>query len=217
MKKISAILATAVIIASCSSPQSNEHHEQTPAIEYISSKELKTSETAKQTSFTINKKNGEFYANVGFSGDAATISHNGIVIQTDVSGSKKAYKTESGNVLAKIKDNGSTFKLKDKNGNLKWKIKIYEDKIKISDNEENKNPYVIKTKSTEKAKVYKNDQEIGFVKFKKEKGNSIVESNNKTFIVTSNSLNAPLLTMLCPQIPEKDQLIIMAELFTRGQ
>ena len=113
----------------------------------------------------------------------------------------------------KIKDKG--FKLVDENDKLLWKVKISGDKVKISDNEENKNPYVLK-KSEDKVKVKdKNEKEIARVKFYPENGKLKLKDNSgKELYISKNytKLSGAIGVLAITEIPAKLRAVIAAEL-----
>lgn len=113
----------------------------------------------------------------------------------------------------KIKDKG--FKLVDENDKLLWKVKISGDKVKISDNEENKNPYVLK-KSEDKVKVKdKAEKEIARVKFYPENGKLKLKDNSgKELYISKNytKLSGAIGVLAITEIPAKLRAVIAAEL-----
>lgn len=123
--------------------------------------------------------------------------------------------TEEKTLIAevKIKDNG--FKLVDENDKLLWKVKISDEKVKISDNEENKNPYVLK-KSEGKVKVKdKSEKEIARVKFYPENGKLKLKdkSGNELYISKDyNKLSGAIGVLAIKEIPAKLRAVIASEL-----
>lgn len=73
---------------------------------------------------------------------------------------KKKYFDASDNVVYEVKYKEDGFKLRTASSQLLWKVKLYDDKIKISDNEENLNPYEIKMMEDGETKLVKNDEKI---------------------------------------------------------
>ena len=61
---------------------------------------------------------------------------------------KKKYYDSNDNVVYEIKYKSDGFKLRTASSDLIWKVKLYDNKVKISDNEENLNPYEIKITDT---------------------------------------------------------------------
>ena len=113
----------------------------------------------------------------------------------------------------KIKDKG--FKLVDENDKLLWKVKISGDKVKISDNEENKNPYVLK-KSDDKVKVKdKNEKEIARVKFYSDNGKlKLKDMSGKELYISKNytKLSGAIGVLAITEIPAKLRAVIASEL-----
>jgi len=131
---------------------------------------------------------------------------------------KKKYELEGGGLIAKVKPKDSGFKVKNPEGKLRWKVKISDEKIKISDNEENKNPYVLKIKS-EKIKVSRGDTFLGEVKFYPDAGKIKVKdlSNIDLYKVKTSKLSAMYGVLLMDDIPNMEKYILMAELMERGK
>ena len=73
---------------------------------------------------------------------------------------KKKYYNGSNTVVYEVKYKDDAFKLRTPSSDLIWKIKLYENKIKISDNEENENPYEIKKLDNGESKLEKADMTI---------------------------------------------------------
>lgn len=196
---------------SCSNSTTQHPVEKPVPAEYS---QQETPEAKQQTSYVINKSNGEYFASLNFSGDAGTIIIEGQTFTTDISSGSKKYFSEN-SFLTHIKDKGPAFKLKTESGELLWKVKIYKDKIKISNNEENLNPYEIKYKSDRKAKLYKDGKEIGNIKLKEGK-NICNISGPESFSISCEQLSPSLLVTACSDIPVKLRLVIVTELLARG-
>ncbi len=118
-------------------------------------------------------------------------------------------------LIAEVKIKDDSFKLVDENDKLLWKIKIKDGKVKISDNEENKNPFVLK-KSDGKVKVKdKNEKEIARVKYYTENGKLKVKDMNGTELYISkdyNKLSGAIGVLAIKDIPAKLRAVIASEL-----
>jgi len=123
-----------------------------------------------------------------------------------------------GQGAVKVKATGKGFKIKSYDGKLLWKVKITDDKIKISNNEENKNPYVISIKKRFKIKVKRNNVELGKVSYKEKKGKLKVKtiSGETLYSCKVRKFSAMPGVLLMRDIPSAEQYIIMAELLSRG-
>jgi hypothetical protein len=89
---------------------------------------------------------------------------------------KRKYSVGEGPVIYEVKpgDDGG-FKLRNPDGSLRWKVKVSPDKIKISDNEKNENPFELKLKEPNRVKVVApGDRELGNVRF----GSNQIEVEN---------------------------------------
>ncbi|PKQ70908.1 tetratricopeptide repeat protein [Raineya orbicola] len=112
------------------------------------------------------------------------------------SAEKNKYTDAQGTNIAEVKAKDSDgFKVRTPDGQtLLWKIKLAGDKIKISNNEENRNPYEIKRKEN-KIKISKNDVEITELKGKDKFSEAV---------------------MYLTDIPKPQRYIIVAELLMRN-
>ena len=114
----------------------------------------------------------------------------------------------NGTMVYEVKFKENSFKLRDQNSNLLWKVKIYPDKIKISDNEENENAYIIKN-YPDKIKIKRNDTELTQVKLDQ----SSLYANDKIIYKISNNPDSYAFAVLAiDAIPEDQRIFILAEL-----
>ncbi|WP_028888857.1 hypothetical protein [Tenacibaculum ovolyticum] len=109
----------------------------------------------------------------------------------------------------KFKEDG--LKLRDKNSNLLWKVKIYADKIKISDNEENNNPFVIRAYD-DKIKVKRNEKELYSVGLE---NNTIMVNNKELFKITTSKNSYVYALLAIKEIPNEHKLFLLAELLNK--
>ena len=101
---------------------------------------------------------------------------------------------------------------------LLWKVKLYEDKIKISDNEENQNPYTIKTGYPDKAKLEAaDDSELGVVRFAEQRSKVKDAGGDERFVIDGGRRSAAWAVLLLEGIPEEQRGILLAELLARGR
>lgn len=122
---------------------------------------------------------------------------------------KTKYYDPSGDVIAEIKYKETGFKLRKPDGALLWKIKVKDNKIKISNNAGNKNPYEIKKKEG-KYKIKRVEQELGKVTFD---GNEVkIKTGKGVFQLTSNVDSYAYGVLAIDEISVEHRLIIMAEL-----
>lgn len=122
------------------------------------------------------------------------------------SSGKRKYLVNQTIIKIKRKDNG--FKLKTESGDVLWKIKNKEGKLKIANNDEMENAFKIKQKS--KVKIYRNDNKVGsavlkdnLVKINTTQGNELNVSNVKALFAAVLGLE---------EIPLEQRLIILIEL-----
>ncbi len=132
---------------------------------------------------------------------------------------KRKYGTESGSPIAEVKDDGDAFKVRTPDGKLLWKVKLKDDKIKISDNEENAHPYVLKA-DEDGVKVKEDEEtEIGKVKFHTDEEKVKVKdaAGAEAFMSRTTKRSAMYGVLLMKRIPETERAIIMAEILLRGR
>jgi len=134
-------------------------------------------------------------------------------------GDKRRYRRESdGAALAEVKFSDSGFKLRTPDSQLLWKVKFGDDKIKVSDNEENQNPWVLKTGYDDKAKVLDpSESEIGEVRFQGERTKVKDAAGDERFLVDTTQRTAGFGVLLMTAIPEQHRGILMAELLASGR
>lgn len=129
---------------------------------------------------------------------------------------KRKY-TANGSVVAEVKPKDPGFKVRNPAGELLWKIKVTDQKIKVSDNEENLNPYEISRKESDRSKVKKDGAELGQVKYYADTGKLKLKDASGQEVL-SGKLNGHLAAfgvLLLERIPEQERLIIAAELWLR--
>jgi hypothetical protein len=139
--------------------------------------------------------------------------------------SKRYCQTADGTRVAEVKahggqpgDDGGSLKLLDSDGKLRWKLRYDADKLKLSDNEDNRNPWTISLKHGDKLKVSNPDQQdVGVLR----RGGSQparVEGpgGEKLFTVEGAATSAAGALLLVPALGPRDRLILMAALLDRG-
>jgi len=143
---------------------------------------------------------------------------NGDRLVGDPSGEKRKYRRASGGPqLFEVKAGDGGFKLRTADGKLLWKVKIADDKIKVSDNEENANPWSLKTKYPDKVKVVDAaEKELAEVRFQPEKtkvkgadGTELWESSS------SRRRTAAFGVLVLEKIPEEHRAVLMAVILAR--
>ena len=138
----------------------------------------------------------------------------------DSVGDKRYYHRGAGGpALVEVKSELAGFKLRAPDSKLLWKIKIGDDKIKVSDNEQNANAWAIKTDHADKAKIVDPaEHAIGEVKFSKETGKIKIKdgSDAEQFVIEAGKFSAAYGVLLMSGIPRESALVIVAELMARG-
>jgi hypothetical protein len=142
----------------------------------------------------------------------------GVEYQSKLNGDKRKYAVKSGDIIAEVKYKDDAFKVRKPDGTLLWKIKLYDDKVKISNNEENLNPYEIKLSDTpDKAKLKKNEETLGEIKLKSADKQVEFTLGAKSYYVESDKLSLAYGALLIEEIPEHIRYIIAAELMAKGK
>ena len=132
---------------------------------------------------------------------------------------KELVGAEDKNLIAEVKIKDDSFKLVDENDKLLWKVKFKGDKVKISDNEDNKNPFVLK-KSEDKVKVKdKNEKEIARVKYYPDNGKlKLKDMAGKELYISKSytKLSGAIGVLAITEIPAKYRAVIASELAKQG-
>ena len=148
---------------------------------------------------------GKRVVEVAPSGNDVTVTYEGGVLHGKFKGEKRKYET----LEVKYGDEGG-FKVRTLDGKLLWKIKVAPDKIKVSNNEENKNPYELKIKDA-KVKVYApGERLLGEVRVRGDH----VDIGGK-FRAASTRADAFYGVALLDGVPPRERAVILAELATR--
>ena len=156
----------------------------------------------------LDDKNFGNIASIGENETTITVKNQNITGRLSKNDKTKYYNA-SGDVIAEVKYKETGFKLRKPDGTLLWKIKAKENKIKISDNAENQNPYEIKKKDG-RYKVKRMDKAYGKVTFD---GNQIkIKSESGTYTLESNTDSYAYGVLAIDEIPAEHRLIIIAEL-----
>lgn len=132
---------------------------------------------------------------------------------------KRKYSLGDGTVLYEIKPgDGQDFKLRAPDGKLRWKVKVSPDKVKISDNEENRNPFELQVKDATRVKVEgPGERELGNVRFAANRLQVEDASGKVVFALGSMKPSGAYGVLLLDGIPPREQYILVAELLSRGR
>jgi hypothetical protein len=174
-------------------------------------------------SIVVRDASGAEVANIRDSGGSVTINYtaNGEkhVLQGAAKESgKRKYRTDGGGVMFEIKPGDDGFKLRTADGTLRWKVKVSTEKIKISDNEQNANPFELKIKDDGVKVVAPVDREMGKVKRDKEKGDIVVQDASGTAQFRIEGPASPGYgVLLLDSIPPPQRYMLLAELLAGGR
>lgn len=111
-----------------------------------------------------------------------------------------------------IKPGDDGFKLRHADGKLLWKVKFKSDKIKISDNEENANPFELKTGGDRIKVVAPGDRDLGHIL-----GNEVRDAAGRKRFTVEGKSSAAYGVLLLDAIPPPQRYILLAELLSRGK
>lgn len=143
---------------------------------------------------------------------------NGDRLVGDPKGDKRKYRRASGGPqFLEVKAGDGGFKLRTTDGKLLWKVKIAEDKIKVSDNEENANPWSLKTKYEDKVKVVDAaEKDVAEVRFYPDKTKVRSAAGAELWECASPRRRSAAFGVLAlDRIPEEHRAILMAEILAR--
>ena len=133
-------------------------------------------------------------------------------------GDKRDWRDAAGKPFVEVKASEKGFKVRSPDGKtLYWKVKFDADKIKISDNEENKNAYELKIKD-DKVKVSDGaDQALGEVKHHADAKKAKVKdaSGAERFSADAAQPSAAYGVLLLTAIPEPQRAVLLAEILAR--
>ena len=142
----------------------------------------------------------------------------GVRLLGEPAGEKRKYRRGAGGPpVCEVKPGDAGFKLRTTDGKLLWKVKLADDKIKVSDNEENANPYSIKTKYPDKAKVVDAaEKELAEVRFGPDKTKVKGADGSELWVTESpRRRTASFGVLVLERIPEEHRAILMAEILAR--
>ncbi len=114
--------------------------------------------------------------------------------------------------MFEIKPGDDGFKLRHADGKLLWKVKFKDGKIKISDNEENANPFELKTRGDRLKVVAPGDRDLGDVR-----GDIVEDAAGKKRFIVEGKPSQAYGVLLLDTIPPPQRYILLAELLSRGK
>jgi hypothetical protein len=164
---------------------------------------------------TLRHADGSEAAVIHRSGQSIEIRAGGATFRGEPRDSgKRKYSSASGSAMFEVKPGDNGFKLRTADGKLRWKVKISPEKVKISDNEENNNPYELKARDGDRVKVVApGERELGSVR-----GTSIEDAARKQlYRVEGGSSSAAYGVLLLDSIPETERYILVAEILARDK
>jgi hypothetical protein len=142
----------------------------------------------------------------------------GVRLLGEPAGEKRKYRRGAGGPpVCEVKPGDAGFKLRTTDGKLLWKVKLADDKIKVSDNEENANPYSIKLKYPDKAKVVDAaEKELAEVRFGPDKTKVKGADGAELWECRSpRRRTASFGVLVLEKVPEEHRAILMAEILAR--
>jgi hypothetical protein len=171
-------------------------------------------------SIVLTTSQGGSALTIAIHGDTLDVDAYGQHVVGKLKGEKRYYHQSAGGApFVEVKNGDDGFKVRTPDSQLLWKIKIGDDKIKLSDNEENKSPWLLKSKHDDKTKVLDpNEAEIGLVKHSADTGKTKIKDaqGNERFVVTSGRASGAYGVLLMSGVPEQYRGVIIAELVVRG-
>lgn len=210
-------LAFGVLLSACGSSNSNESIDERPDEQSESNTTAAIPQQAPVEQVAVRDADGNTVFEINFEDNGSlTVKVDNRTIEGRVKNKEKRIYSTDGYDFIEVKayEDGK-FKLKTTNGQLLWKVKLYEDKVKISDNEEGENPYEIKRKESGKIKVYHQGKEVCEAK---QDGDVIVVKAGDSVVLRipskQNSMGYAILG--AQQIPFDERYVLMAELLARG-
>ena len=176
---------------------------------------------------TVRGADGSELLTINTSDDAVEVTYleNGTkrTLRGDTKDSgKRKYTVDGGAVAFEVKpdDDSEGFKVRTPDGKLLWKVKLTPEKIKISDNEENNNPFELKMREGDRLKVVApGDREVGNVRFDRAATKTEIDtaSGATKFVVEKSRPSRAYGVLLLDSIPEVQRYIVAAEILARGR
>ncbi len=165
----------------------------------------------------IITNNGKTWATLQINGEKAVIMYdNKSILVHKRKEDKRKYEID-GIIVSEVKYKDEGFKVRTADGQLKWKVKLGDDKVKISNNEENNNAFELKLNENNKSKIKRNengnDREIATAKEQDNK--IIVKSGANTYEIANQTFHKAYAVLGIDEISEKDCLIILFELLEK--
>lgn len=142
------------------------------------------------------------------------ISYNNEIWTTKLKEDKRKFYTDAGEIFAEIKFKDDGFKLRDPQGRMLWKVKLYDEKIKISDNEEMNDPFEVKKRGDALAKIYRHDKEIGRIEWNAEVGATIVSNGERSYRLRGPNYSYSTALFLIEDIQPEHKLMILTQLIS---
>lgn len=132
---------------------------------------------------------------------------------------KRKYVTSTGSVAFEIKAKEDAFKLRDPNGQLLWKVKLKDEgKVKISDNEENRNPIVLKPHKNS-ISIEEDGKSLGQIRWDANHEKALISNlrGEVKYSVVTSRLQPAFGIFLVSSIPASEAAVLMAELLNRDR
>lgn len=129
---------------------------------------------------------------------------------------KRKYTLDGSPVMFEIKPNEKGFKLRSADGTLQWKVKAAAEKIKVSNNEENQNPFELKMSEEGVKVVAPGEKLMGRVRSDAQQI-VIVDGAGKETLRVDGPRSAAFGVLLLNDIPLPQRYILMAELLAGEQ
>lgn len=204
-----------VFLNSCSSNESNERN--STQVETVNTDTESTENISKNAlHYKIKDASDHQIGEIMINGQNIEIKVGNTHYKSKVKGVKRKYQSREEGIIAEVKYKGEeSFKLRTPEADLKWKIKFYDDKFKVSDNEENLNPYQVKFKEETRSKIYLDGEELGSVKLY-EDGKIKVKGSGVEYKIKSSQMHAAFGVLLI-EATDIDKIIIIAELLAKGK
>ena len=201
MKKIIfIILASSIGMISCK--QENKSTSSNPASTEVSKTEIKEGNFSAEN--IISDKDGKAIG--AFSVNPPKIQFGSNTYTAKEKEDKRKYYT-NGTLTYEVKIKDDSYKLRDASSKLLWKVKTYPDKLKISDNEENLNPFEIKNNNGV-IEVSKDGKVVNSVKIE-DKNISVNGQPAYSISPASNSFAIGILSI--DQIPMEQRIFLLTE------
>ncbi|MFT5616991.1 MAG: hypothetical protein ACI85I_000207 [Arenicella sp.] len=216
LRKLMQILFVLIFLTSCGGNSTENSIVDKNSSEVIKTEDVGNTEISNNSGkfFYINNPQNENLAEIVIEQTNMTLKMPQGNLYGKLKGEKRKYYDGSNQLQNTVKyKSAESFKLRNQDEQLLWKVKIYEDKIKVSNNEEMESPYEVRLYD-DKMKVKRNGEELHVIRF--DETDQFTKVGNE-YVVREFGKSYALGILLIDDIPRKERFLLCAELLKMGK